>query len=368
MTAGPGAGPTASGPPGGDVVPEPGRRRWRTVPVLLVTFGVLAATAVAVLVVPRLGDGPGRAVALEVSGDLGTHDPALVVGHDGDPWYVFSTGNEGYPPGGIQVRASPDGHRWTRLDDVWGARDGPAWVADSVAGVRNYWAPEVYHHDGTYYLYWAASTFGSNTSVIGLHTSPTLDPTDPAYGWVDRGAVIRSGSGDDFNAIDPGIVEDADGTPWMVFGSHWGGIQVVRLEWPSGKLADPQARPVTIASRGAPPNAIEAPFVVERDGWYYLFVSKDRCCQGSASTYNVVVGRSREVTGPYVDAAGQSMLDDGGTPVLATERPMIGPGGQSVSDGHLAFHYYDERLGGAYQLALRRLAWVDGWPVAQLEP
>lgn len=313
-------------------------------------------------------DAPHRAVVLELSGDLGTHDPALVVGQDGDPWYVFSTGNEGYPPGAIQVRTSPDGHRWTRLDDVWAADDAPDWVAGRVSGVRNYWAPEVYRHDGTYYLYWAASTFGSNTSVIGLHTSGSLDPRDPAFGWVDRGEVIASTTGDGFNAIDPGIVEDADGTPWMVFGSHWGGIQAVELEWPSGMRADPTAPPVTIASRGTPPNAIEAPFVVPRDGWYYLFVSKDQCCQGTASTYNIVVGRSRQVTGPYGDADGRSLMEDGGTPVLATDRPMIGPGGQSVSDGYLAFHYYDGRLGGAYQLGIRRLAWVDGWPVARTAP
>ncbi len=331
---------------------------------------VLAAGAgVAWATVGRADGTPDEPVALELSGDLAAHDPALAVGHDGAPWTVFATGIEGDPAGPIQVRTSQDGREWAYAGLVWKPRDEPAWVADVVPGVRSYWAPEVYEHDGTYYLYWSASTFGSNRSVIGLHTSPTLDPGDPDYGWTDRGEVIRSVPGHtDWNAIDAGIVEDADGTPWMAFGSFWGGIQLVELEWPSGKPADPSADPVTIASRGAPPNAIEAPYVVERDGWYYLFVSKDSCCQGVRSTYNVVVGRSREVTGPYVDAQGVPMLEDGGTPVLATDGSMIGPGGQSVSDGHLAFHYYDEDLGGAFQLAIRELAWDDeGWPVATVD-
>nr|WP_308121686.1 arabinan endo-1,5-alpha-L-arabinosidase [Actinotalea ferrariae] len=312
----------------------------------------------------QAGSAATSATALDLGGDLRTHDPALVAGEEGEPWYVFSTGDEREGGGSVQIRTSPDGHEWTYAGTVWDADDAPAWVADVVPGVKNYWAPEVYEHDGTYYLYWSASTFGSNTSVIGLHTNTTLDPEDPDYAWVDRGPVVATTSGDDHNAIDPGIVEDADGTPWMAFGSFWSGIRMVELEWPSGLRADPEAEPLRIADRGAPPNAIEAPYVVPRDGWYYLFVSKDGCCKGVASTYRIVVGRSRDVTGPYEDAEGRSMLEDGGTAVFATNGPMIGPGGQSVSRDHLAFHFYDERLGGEFQLAIRELAWVDGWPVA----
>ncbi|WNB84548.1 arabinan endo-1,5-alpha-L-arabinosidase [Cellulomonas sp. ATA003] len=297
-----------------------------------------------------------------------THDPALVAGAEGEPWYVFSTGDRAVADGAVQVRTSSDGRRWTEIDPVWDER--PAWVEDVVPDVENFWAPEVYEHDGTFYLYYSASTFGSNRSAIGLATATTLDPADPDHGWTDRGEVLRSEPGrDDWNAIDAGIVEDADGVPWMAFGSFWGGIQMVRLEWPSGLVADPDEPPVTIASRGAPPNAIEAPYVVERDGWYYLFVSKDSCCQGAASTYNIQVGRSRDVTGPYVDAEGRSMLEDGGTPVLATQGASVGPGGQSVSRGHLAYHVYDADAGGDFRLAIRRLAWDDdGWPVATTEP
>lgn len=291
-------------------------------------------------------------------GDLAAHDPALVV--DGDDWYVFATGSA-RGDGNIQIRQSDDlGHTWRFVDTVWDTK--PEWLVEEVRGVANLWAPELIEHEGTWYLYYAASTFGSNHSVIGLATNTTLEPTDQAYGWVDRGPVLASKTSDDFNAIDPAVI-DVDGTPWMAFGSFWSGIRMVELEWPSGLPADPVAEPLRLADRGAPPNAIEAPYLVARDGWFYLFASKDSCCQGLNSTYSMWVGRSSELTGPYVDRDGVPLLDDGGTLLLATEGEVIGPGGQSVSGDWLAHHYYDGANGGAPKLAIRPLVWdADGWP------
>jgi arabinan endo-1,5-alpha-L-arabinosidase len=306
---------------------------------------------------------------LTLEGDLATHDPALVVGGDGEPWFVYSTGDVRVGFGAPQIRRSDDGGRtWERVGTAWDHSGDPAWVRDEIDGVSNYWAPELYENDGTWYLYYSASTFGSNDSAIGVATSTTLDPANPDFGWTDQGMVIRSHAGQDhWNAIDPGIVEDAEGNPWMFFGSFWGGIQVVPLEWPSGKVAG-DAEPVRVASRaGLPENAIEAPYVIERDGWYYLFVSWDKCCSGVDSTYRIVVGRSRSVTGPFLDAEGRDMALGGGTEVLATDEPMIGPGGQSLSKGYLGYHFYDGDDGGMFRLAIQRLAWDDGWPVATTE-
>jgi arabinan endo-1,5-alpha-L-arabinosidase len=337
--------------------------RRRTVAVAVVA--VMAAAAVAALAVARPWEPRPR--ALELAGDLRVHDPALVAGADGEPWFVYSTGDVHVGAGAPQVRRSDDGGRtWVEAGTAWDAGSDPEWVRKSIDGVENFWAPELYEHDGTWYLYYSASTFGSNRSAIGLRTGATPDPDDPAYGWTDQGMVVESAPGrDNFNAIDPGIVEDADGKPWLFFGSFWGGLQVLPLEWPSGKPAD-GAEPVTVASRvGVPDNPIEAPYVVERDGWYYLFFSRDLCCRGVESTYNIAVGRSREVTGPYVDAQGKDLVLGGGTPVLGTEGSMIGPGGQSVSRGYLAFHYYDGASDGEFRLAIQELAWsADGWPLA----
>ncbi|MBL0887503.1 arabinan endo-1,5-alpha-L-arabinosidase [Myceligenerans indicum] len=315
---------------------------------------------------------------LAAAGELHVHDPALVAGDDAAPWFVYGTGDVRKGFGAPQILRSDDGGTtWADAGTAWDQAGDPAWVREpgtGIAGVENYWAPELHRHDGIWYLYYSASTFGSNDSAIGLATGTTLDPQDPDYGWHDQGVVVRSTPGEThYNAIDPGVVEDADGTPWLFFGSFWGGIQVLPLEWPSGKPAA-GAEPVTVASRiGVSENAIEAPFVVARDGWYYLFVSWDKCCSGVDSTYRIMVGRSREVTGPYLDAEGTDLMLGGGTEVASTSGRMIGPGGQTVSvvgepgasssAYYLAYHFYDGDDGGAPTLAVRELDWdADGWP------
>ncbi|MCW4385212.1 arabinan endo-1,5-alpha-L-arabinosidase [Salinibacterium sp. SYSU T00001] len=299
--------------------------------------------------------------SLELSGDLTTHDPALAI--EGDDWYVYSTGNGAVADGNIQVRHSDDGEQWEYVGEVW--QEKPAWVVEAVDGVDNLWAPELVRHDGTWHLYYSASTFGSNTSVIALATNETLDPDAANYEWVDRGPVIASDGDDDFNAIDPGIITDAEGTPWMAFGSFWSGLRMIELEWPSGLRVD-HAEPLRLADRQTPPNAIEAPYIVERDGWYYLFFSRDSCCRGLGSTYNMAVGRSETVTGPYLDREGVPLLQDGGMSLLESEHPQIGPGGQSVARvggvDYLAYHYYDGDRGGQFTLGIRPIEWVDGWP------
>jgi arabinan endo-1,5-alpha-L-arabinosidase len=296
-----------------------------------------------------------------LTGDLAAHDPALIAGAEGEKWYVFGTGEPGTGGGNIQIRSSPDGKDWTYEGTVWD--EIPAWITEAVPGVKNIWAPEIYESNGMYYLYYAGSTWGHNRSVIGLATNKTLDPSDPQYEWVDRGEVFSSEPSDDFNAIDPGVIEDESGTPWMAFGSYWSGIRMVQLDWPSGKVADPDAEPLHIADRKANPNAIEAPYIVENDGWYYLFTSWGQCCQGVDSDYKIMVGRSRDVTGPYVDREGRKLLEGGGTTLLTKTGDRVGPGGQSVSDEIIAYHYYDASADGAPRLALQPVVWGEGgWP------
>ncbi|MFF2371108.1 arabinan endo-1,5-alpha-L-arabinosidase [Agromyces sp. NPDC058110] len=305
------------------------------------------------------------------SGDLSAHDPALAR-DDAGTWWVYSTGNGTVADGNVQIRSSVDGEHWVYEGEVWS--DKPEWLTEAVKGVDNLWAPELVRHDGTWYLYYSASRFGKNSSVIALATNSTLDPDDPAFEWVDQGPVIASTTSDDFNAIDPGVITDDDGTPWMAFGSFWSGIRMVELEWPSGlrtggTAADDttgDAEPLRLADRGAPPNAIEAPYLVEHDGAYFLFVSRDACCQGAKSTYNMAVGRADAPTGPFVDRDGVPLLDGGGTPLLATDGSRVGPGGQSVWGDSIAFHYYDADAGGAFRLAIAELEWDDeGWPVVR---
>src|SRR5690606_35291717 len=142
------------------------------------------------------------------------------------------------------------------------------------------------------------------------------------------------------------------------------GIFLVPLQWPSGKVAveDWAPKTVQIADRRVTGNPIEAPYITQRGGYFYLFTSFDSCCKGTSSTYKIAVGRSTSVTGPYLDKSGRSMLNGGGTILLSSSGNRVGPGGQSVYGDNLAFHYYDKANNGAPTLAIEKLTWVDGWP------
>jgi len=316
-------------------------------------LGVAAA-----LVVIALGGCSGSA-SWDIKGNLDVHDPSLAK--DGDTWFVYSTGIGTVKDGNIQVRSSTNGTTWSQAGYVWDVK--PAWLRDAVPGVGNLWAPELIEHDGTWYLYYSASTFGTNTSVIAVATNTTLDPDDPDYAWVDGGPVIASSGQDDFNAIDPGIAIDDDGTPWMAFGSFWSGIRMVPLEWPSGLRSDDE-EPLRLAQRDSGPDAIEAPYLVEHEGEWFLFVSIDTCCRAADSTYKIAVGRADSPQGVFVDRDGVPLLNGGLTVLLESEGDRIGPGGQSVFDGLMALHYYDAAINGQPQLGLIEIQWDDeGWPV-----
>jgi arabinan endo-1,5-alpha-L-arabinosidase len=297
----------------------------------------------------------------QLSGDVTAHDPALVKGPSAHEWYLLTSGDPGKDGGTVQIRRSvDDAVSWTYLGTVWDKL--PAWLVESVPGADTMWAPEVFRHGSTYYMYYAASTLGRNNSVIALATNTTLNPADPGYKWVDRGQVIRSAPSSDFNAIDPDVVQDAAGTPWLVFGSYWSGIQMVQLQWPTGLRSADKTR-LHLADRKITPNAIEAPNVVQHGGWYYLMSSWDKCCVGVKSTYRIVVGRSKAVTGPYVDRDGHDLMQGGGTTILASSGNQIGPGAESAAGGLVAFHYYDGAAGGVPRLSIRKLLWTaDGWP------
>ena len=136
--------------------------------------------------------------------------------------------------------------------------------------------------------------------MIGLATTPTLDPRSPRYHWTDDGLVFRSSTADDYNAIDPSLVSAAPGSKWLVFGSYWSGIKLFQLDASTGKPASASPTLYSLAQRPAP-DALEGAGITYHAGYYYLFVSFDTCCAGISSTYRIMAGRSRDITGPYVD-------------------------------------------------------------------
>ena len=142
------------------------------------------------------------------AGGLRVHDPGLYPGGQGQDWYAFGTGNAEIGDGTIQVPSPPDGEHWSFTGTAWDTI--PGWITESVPGVEALWAPETHHANGTYHLYYATSTFGSNRSVVGLATNTTLDPEDPGHAWVDRGPVVEPFPSNDFNATDPAVTADTD--------------------------------------------------------------------------------------------------------------------------------------------------------------
>lgn len=300
--------------------------------------------------------------------DIIVHDP--VMAKQGDTYYLFCTGR------GIAVWSSKDMKNWDNEQAVFD--EPPAWAVEAVPGFRGHiWAPDISYRDGVYYLYYSVSAFGKNTSCIGLATNTTLDPDDPDYKWTDHGKVIQSVPGRDlWNAIDPNLAYDDEGQPWMSFGSFWSGMKLVKMDEDLKKPAEPQewytiskrARSFKTQDPDPGEGAVEAPFIFKKNGYYYLFVSFDFCCRGPESTYKMVVGRSENITGPYVDKEGVRMDEGGGSLLLEGNEDWHGVGHNSAYtfDGkdYLIFHGYDASDEGKPKLVIKEMQWnKEKWPV-----
>ncbi len=292
----------------------------------------------------------------DLEGQTFIHDPSTIV-KDGSDYYVFGTDE------GIMAKSSPDLIHWTNRTRIFD--EPPAWTMKAVPDFRGvFWAPDIIHVNGKFYLYYAVSTWGKQVSAIGLATNPTLDSSAPNYHWTDCGMVIQSTNGGDFNTIDPSIMQPEDGKLWMAFGSYWHGIYLTQLDAKTGmRVTDSPIYPL------AWNYSIEASCIMQQKKYYYLFVDWGQCCEGTNSTYEVRVGRASKVTGPYLDKDGKDLEDGGGTKFLESTGRFIGPGHIGIlKEGKtiwFSYHYYDAATHGRSRLAVAKLAWTkDGWPVA----
>lgn len=284
------------------------------------------------------------------------HDP--VMAYENGKYYMFTTGF------GVGVLSSEDMVNWKREKGV--LNPVPEWAREEVPGYNGHtWAPDVIRVGDLWYLYYSCSSFGKNTSAIGVAVNKTLNPESADFEWKDLGKVIQSKARENnWNAIDPNLILDTDGTPWLTFGSFWDGIQLVKLE---KDMKTPVGTPKTIARRKANGgNPVEAPFMIYRDGYFYLFVSFDYCCKGLNSNYKVAVGRSKTIDGPFVDAEGKDMAQGGGNILVGESEQYAGVGHCGVYEfngkWYMVAHGYDKQKNGASKLFLRELKWQDGWP------
>jgi arabinan endo-1,5-alpha-L-arabinosidase len=279
---------------------------------------------------------------LTLTGNLGAHDPAAYV--VGKTVYLAATG--------IATKSSTNLTNWTSWPAGGGGRGGA-------------WAPDISNFGGVFHLYYAVSSFGSNKSCIGQATRTALDSGT----WTDKGDVLCSNMGatkDNWNAIDPNIIVDDAGVPWMDFGSFWGGIKMAKLN-PDGSRADMEVHDLASGPSGG---AVEGPFIFKRCSFYYLFVSFGSCCSAPYN-YTIRVGRSTSVLGPYMDKDGKAMTSGGGTLLVQGNSSWSAP-------GHNAVITYDNRTYNVYHalaapsgqdgpatLRIAEIAWdANGWPVS----
>jgi arabinan endo-1,5-alpha-L-arabinosidase len=280
--------------------------------------------------------------ALAQAGRPFIHDPSTIIQCNGK-YYTFGTGG-----GGLIS------------DDGWIWHSGAVRPGGGVA-------PDVIHIVDRYYVTYAkggGGLAGGHASNVYVMWTKTLDPQSPDFGFKDETVVASSDGVEDCDAIDPAFLLDpTDGRLWLSYGTYFGFIRMVELDPKTGKrIAGNQ--PVNIAID------CEAAAMMYRDGWYYLLGTHGTCCDGANSTYNIRVGRSKNVTGPYLDNMGRDMLKGGGKFFVGASGHVTGPGHfglLNLGDGVEKFscHYEaDLEQGGRSVLGIRPLLWKDGWPVA----
>ena len=270
------------------------------------------------------------------------HDPSTIMECDGK-YYTFGTGG-----GGL---ISEDGWNWY-----------PGAVRPGGGA-----APDAMKIGDRYLVAYSATGGGLGGGHAGrvlTMWNRTLDPFSPDFAYTEAIEVASSEVDEDCDAIDAGLFMDpVTGRLWCTYGTYFGFIRIVELDPRTGARVEGN-QPVDIAID------CEATTVIWRDGWYYLLGTHGTCCDGVNSTYNIVAGRSRKVTGPYVDNMGRDMLAGGGKMVVDADDRQFGAGhfGRYVEDEgveKMSFHWEADLDRSARSvLAVRPLLWEDGWPVA----
>lgn len=270
------------------------------------------------------------------------HDPSTIMYCDGK-YYTFGTGG-----GGL---ISEDGWTW----NGGGVRPGGGAAPDAIKIGDRYLI--VYGATG-------GGLGGRHNGIILTMWNKTLDPNSPDFKYTEAIQVASSDGEEDCDAIDPGLLLDpTDGRLWCSYGTYFGFIRLVELDPKTGKRVEGNEA-INIAID------CEATDLMYRDGWYYLLGTHGTCCDGANSTYNIVVGRSRKVTGPYLDNMGRDMLKGGGKMVVAAGNRLVGPGHfglLDLGDGvqKMSCHYEaDLDQSGRSVLGIRPLLWKNEWPVA----
>jgi arabinan endo-1,5-alpha-L-arabinosidase len=289
-----------------------------------------------------------------LTGNLGVHDPVMIKA--GDTYYVFSTG--------LAIKTSKDKIHWTNAGNVFDKDvPKPTWWNNDIKDKIGLWAPDIHYADGQYHLYYSVSAWMNFNSSVGYATNVTLDKNSPDYKWVDHGQVIGyKNGGEGVNVIDPNIFIDKDGKEWLIYGSFKSGLRLVQLDPKTGKLFNDKPRLTTITSHLG-----EGSYIIKGPEYYYIFASRGKCCKGMESTYQIVIGRSKTLTGPYLNKDGESWVDDKYTVFLAGDYDEPGRGHNGFfaerDSTFIVYHAYTRSQNGASLLNIKPMYMDDaGWP------
>ena len=270
------------------------------------------------------------------------HDPSTIVKCDGK-YYTFGTGS-----GGL---ISEDGWTW----HSGAVRPGGGAAPDAIKLGDRYLVG---------YNTFGGGLGGGHANKIMVMWNKTLDPDSPDFEYSEAFSVAESLPDEDCDAIDLGLMLDpSTGRLFCVYGTYFGYIRQVELDPVTGRRL-PGNEAIDVARN------CEASQMMYNDGWYYLLGTHGTCCDGLNSSYNIVVGRSRNPNGPFIDNVGRTMLQGGGKPVITAEERLIGPGhfGRYIEEEgveKMSFHWEaDLDQSGRSVLGIRPLLWKDGWPVA----
>lgn len=299
-----------------------------------------------------------KAEPLLLEGDTGAHDPSTIV-REGDSYWMFHTGHGG------PSKFSSDLKSWHSGLPVF--PQAPTWWKEIAPENRgDWWAPDIIKLGDRWAIFYSVSSFGKNTSAIGLTTNRTLNSFSTDYAWRDEGIVVQTRATDNFNAIDAALTFDDENRLWMSFGSFWSGIKLIELDTKTGKRLNNDLFSIAAPPPGSP--ASEAPCIYRRGKDYFLFVNWGFCCRGVQSTYEVRIGRSQKITGPYLDKEGRDLMQGGGSLFLSRRGRFIGPGHIGILEDKnelwCSCHFYDEADNGRPTLMIEKLKFdKDGWPL-----
>ena len=270
------------------------------------------------------------------------HDPSNIMECDGK-YYTFGTGG-----GGL---ISEDGWNW------YSGAVRPGGGA----------APDALKIGDRYLIAYSATGGGLGGGHAGrvlTMWNKTLDPNSPDFEYTEAIEVAASLNDEDCDAIDAGLFLDpTTGRLYCTYGTYFGFIRMVELDPKTGAKVEGTVDPNIAID-------CEATTMIYRNGWYYLLGTHGTCCDGVNSTYNIVVGRSRNVTGPFLDNMGRDMVAGGGKMVIGCADRQFGAGhfGRYIEDEgveKMSFHWEaDLDRSGRSVLAIRPIVWVNDWPVA----